>query len=111
MPYIVYKICSADEWRTAEERGEFDGNPDDERDGFVHLSNADQVEGTLEKHFAGRKDLVLIGFDADALPSLRWEPSRRGEMFPHHYGSLPLAAVFSVEPITAPDDGEAAEEA
>lgn len=99
MPYVVYKICRATEWREAEEAGELEGSPDDARDGFVHLSSAAQVEGTLTKHFAGETDLVLVGFDADALPSLRWEPSRAGDLFPHHYGPLPLSAVTSVEPI------------
>lgn len=103
MPYIVYKICRAEEWRGAEERGRFDGNPDDERDGFVHLSSAHQVEGTLNKHYADQEGLVLIGFDADALPSLRWEPSRGGELFPHHYGPLPVSAASTIEPIDRPD--------
>ncbi len=99
MPYLVYKICRADEWRAAEDQGRFDGNADDARDGFVHLSGANQVEGTLNKHYAGQRDLVLVAFDADALPSLTWEPSRGGELFPHHYGPLPVSAATSVEPI------------
>ena len=104
MPYVVYKICHADEWRAAEELGQLEGNADDARDGFVHLSNADQVEGTLIRHYAGRENLVLVGFDADALPNLTWEPSRGGELFPHHYGALPLSAVHTVEPIDARDE-------
>lgn len=110
MPYIVYKICRAEEWREAEREGQLAGSPDDARDGFVHLSSANQVEGTLTKHFAGERDLVLVGFDADALPNLRWEPSRAGDLFPHHYGPLPLAAVQTVEPIGPEDRAEAADE-
>lgn len=73
----------------------------DHRDGFVHLSRAHQVEGTLRKHFAGRDDLILLAVDRRALPpgALRWEVSRDGERFPHLYGPLPRNAVVAVEPI------------
>jgi uncharacterized protein (DUF952 family) len=37
---------------------------------------------------------LLVAVDADALGSaLKWEPSRDGDLFPHLYAALPLAAV------------------
>ncbi len=36
---------------------------------------------------------------------LRWEPSRGGDLFPHLYADLPLAAVKSVMPIALGADG------
>ncbi len=94
----VYKICGTEEWRSAEAAGRYDGSADDERDGFIHLSTASQLEETVRRHFAGRDDLVLIGVDAARLgDALRWERSRGGALFPHLYGSLPLDAVKSVE--------------
>lgn len=95
---VVYKICTPAERAVLLENGLWDGSPDDLRDGFVHLSTAAQVPGTLAKHFAGRGALVLLELAAAELSSdeLRWEPSRGGQLFPHLYGSLPLSAVRRV---------------
>jgi uncharacterized protein (DUF952 family) len=102
---LIYKICAADLWRAAERAGAFAGAPVDRDDGFIHFSTAAQVRETAAKHFRDRPDLLLIAVEADALgTALRYEPSRGGELFPHLYGALPLAAVRRVEPL--PLDGE-----
>lgn len=96
----VVKILSAEQWRTFQREGRFLGSDADLRDGFIHLSLPEQVEGTLERHYTGQTNLWLVTFDADALGAeLRWEPSRGGALFPHLYGALDLASVVSVEPL------------
>jgi uncharacterized protein (DUF952 family) len=91
----VYKVMSRAALAEAKAKGRFEGSADDRRDGFIHLSSADQLEGTLAKHFTGQKDLVLLAVDASGLGErLRWEPSRRGALFPHLYGSLDFAALI-----------------
>jgi uncharacterized protein (DUF952 family) len=95
-PDRVYKICDRGSWEQARAGGRFFGSSDDARDGFIHLSTPDQVAGTLERHFADRDDLLLIGVDVGRLgETLRWEPSRGGTLFPHLYQSLDFAAVVS----------------
>ncbi|KPF94448.1 hypothetical protein IP86_22045 [Rhodopseudomonas sp. AAP120] len=102
----IYKICDAPAWREAEQAGVYRGSVDDSRDGFIHFSTAEQLAGTLAKHYAGKTDLKLIAVEADALgPALRWEPSRGGALFPHLYGELALSAVTSVQEITSRADG------
>jgi uncharacterized protein (DUF952 family) len=102
----IYKICSASAWREAERRGAFQGSADDLRDGFIHFSTAAQVAETAKKHFFGQTGLFLIAVDADALDdSLRWEPSRNDELFPHLYGELDLGAVTAVLDLRARSDG------
>ncbi|MGE0829248.1 MAG: DUF952 domain-containing protein [Hyphomonadaceae bacterium] len=92
---FVYKIAPAAEWAAADAL--YDGSADDARDGFIHLSGADQIEGTLARHFAGQRGLVLIEIEAAALgAALRWEASRNGAFFPHLYGKLPKSAVRAV---------------
>lgn len=99
----VYKICGRDEWAEAEGEGRYRGNADDARDGFIHLSAADQVAGTAARHYAGRSDLLLVTVDAGALgDALKWEVSRGGARFPHLYGDLLLSAVLDVEPLDEP---------
>jgi uncharacterized protein (DUF952 family) len=102
----IYKICSASAWREAERRGAFQGSADDLRDGFIHFSAAAQVAETATRHFFGQAGLFLIAVDAEALgDSLRWEPSRNGEPFPHLYGQLDLGAVSAVLELRTRSDG------
>jgi uncharacterized protein (DUF952 family) len=102
----VYKVLSAAPFAEAECEGRFAGSPDDLRDGFIHLSAAHQLQGTLAKHFAGQAGLVLLALHAGRLGvDLKWEPSRGGELFPHLYAPLDLAAVLWSEPLRLEQDG------
>ncbi|HEY4545610.1 MAG TPA: DUF952 domain-containing protein [Pedomonas sp.] len=90
----IYKIFRPGEWAEAQVQGSFAGSADDLRDGFIHFSTAEQLEGTAARHFAGEADLVLAQVDGAHLgEALRWEESRGGKLFPHLYAALPLAAV------------------
>jgi uncharacterized protein (DUF952 family) len=94
VPTTVYKICGEPLWREAERSGVLPRVGVDRRDGFIHLSSAAQVRETAARHFAGGADLMLLAVDAAALgPALKWEASRGGDLFPHLYGDLSLAAV------------------
>ena len=100
MARTIYKICPNVLWSEAERAGVFRGAPVDARDGFIHFSSATQVRDTATRYFAGAEDLMLIAVDADALgDALKWEVSRGGDLFPHLYGDLPLAAVLWVRPL------------
>jgi uncharacterized protein (DUF952 family) len=102
----IYKICPAAEWRAAREAGRYDGAKVDRSDGYIHFSTAAQVAETAAKHFAGAGDLVLVAVDAAALDgALKWEPSRGGDLFPHLYAALPLAAVRWTKPLPLGADG------
>jgi uncharacterized protein (DUF952 family) len=101
----VYKICGRAPWREAEHAGTFRGTLDDLRDGFIHFSSAAQVHETAARHFAAATDLLLVAVNADALgAALKWEVSRGGDLFPHLYGALPLAAVVWVKPLPLGED-------
>jgi uncharacterized protein (DUF952 family) len=95
---VIYKICPRDAWRETVARGELPLSEDDARDGFVHLSTAGQLRGSLDKHFAGKTDLVLLCIPVERLPgeALRFEPSRAGEHFPHLYAVLRSELVSEV---------------
>ena len=82
--------------------GAFEGSADDLRDGFIHLSTDEQLDGTLEKHFAGERRLFLVLCKAELGPALRWDPSRKGEIFPHLYRALSLDDIEAMIPI--PDE-------
>jgi uncharacterized protein (DUF952 family) len=103
---VIYKIAPATLWREAERAGRFDGSPVDLQDGFIHFSDASQVEETAARYFAGVADLVLAAISVEKLSGpLRWEASRGGALFPHLYAPLDLAAVLWVKPLPLGADG------
>ena len=96
-PATAYKILTAGQWAHFRRHGVFHGAPVDLDDGYIHLSAADQLQGTLDKHFAGQSDLVSAEVDLAALgETVKWEVSRGGALFPHIYGPLPMEAVRGV---------------
>ena len=106
MDGTVYKVLSRTDLVEAKAKGRFEGSADDARDGFIHLSSADQLEGTLAEHFSGQRDLVLLAVDGASLgESLQWEPSWGGALFPHLYGPLAFDAVVWEEPLQLGSDG------
>lgn len=103
---FVYKVAPRADWEAACRQGAFSGSQDDVRDGFIHLSLASQLAGTLAKHFRHKRDLVLVEFEAKMLgEKLRWEKSRGGEEFPHLYDALPTAIATSVHNLRVGQDG------
>ena len=99
-PATAFKILTAEQWTGFQAEGRFEGSPADLADGFIHLSAADQVEGTLARHFAAQTGLVLVEVELAPLgDAVCWEESRGGALFPHVYGVLPLAAVVGSKPV------------
>jgi uncharacterized protein (DUF952 family) len=77
------------------------------REGFIHCSYAQQVVATADRLFGGRRDLVLLEIDRDAVPSRIVDENLEGghEAYPHIYGPLPMAAVRAVHDFRCADDG------
>jgi uncharacterized protein (DUF952 family) len=102
---IAYKVLNAAEFM-ALETGHFTGAPIDRADGYIHLSTASQLTETVEKHFAGQKGLTIAAIDLKMLgDAIRWEVSRHGQLFPHLYGELTMAAVIAHGPLEWQTDG------
>lgn len=103
---LVYKILRPEEWQPLRAQGETRGAPVDLADGYVHLSTAAQLPGTLARHFAGESGLIVLALDAAAIgPDLRWEPSRGGALFPHLYRPLRLTDVVWHAPVPLGPEG------
>jgi|SRR5690625_2786460 len=108
MKQIIYHVCPADDWARQGASGCYRGSDDDLRDGFIHFSTAAQLQQSVRKHRAGQAGLIILAVDADKLgKSLRWEPARKGELFPHLYGILPPEAVLWARPLPLTPEGHA----
>lgn len=91
---VAYKIFTAEQWAQFQSDQIFLGAPVDVADGYIHMSTAEQLQETLDKHFAGQNGLVIAEVDLCSLgDQLRWEVSRGGALFPHLYGSLASTSI------------------
>lgn len=98
-PDIAYKVLT-DEQMAALREGSFAGAPIDVADRYIHLSTAEQVTETVDKHFAGQNNLWIAAVPLAPLGSaIRWEVSRGGALFPHLYGRLTMDSVSAHAPI------------
>jgi uncharacterized protein (DUF952 family) len=109
LPSVLIHLCSNDEWRSAQARGEH--RPESlDKNGFVHLSTPEQVHLPANRLYCGRTDLVLVRIDPTRLTSpVRWEPGVATDpdsmVFPHLYGPLPANCVISVTPYRPDGNG------
>jgi uncharacterized protein (DUF952 family) len=102
----AYKVLTAEEMAVLE-TGSFAGAPIDLADGYIHLSTAQQLDETVDKHFAGQTDLHIAAVDLEVQgEALKWEPSRGGQLFPHIYGPLLLDTVVAYGPLERDDGGK-----
>jgi uncharacterized protein (DUF952 family) len=102
----IYHMCKREEWEAAQVSGSYGGSSQDQADGFIHFSTAEQIVESAAKHRAGQDGLILLTVDPEALgDALKWEPSRGGALFPHLYGSLPLDAVTKFDDLPIGPDG------
>lgn len=100
LPDPIFHICAETDWREAQRAGVYHGSAKARVDGFLHLSTAAQLLGSLAKHFPDPTGFVILTVRTAALGAvdLRWEPARGGALFPHIYSDMPLAAVLAVAP-------------
>ncbi|MAC39727.1 MAG: hypothetical protein CMF76_01985 [Maricaulis sp.] len=106
-PKTAYRLAVPERWAAVMMEGVFSGDPHDVADGFIHLSAADQVEGTLVKHYNEHERLLLVEIDLEALgDTVKWEKSRGGALFPHVYGDIPASAVRGLRHVRRNDEGD-----
>tara|TARA_B100001769_G_C21749454_1_gene410634 strand:+ start:80 stop:544 length:465 start_codon:yes stop_codon:yes gene_type:complete len=97
MEYKVYKILTHDEWKVSKEKG-FILTDLDTKDGFIHLSTAKQLAGTLFYYFEDYETLILVQFNSNELgKELVFEDpipkGNRNGKFPHFYSKLDVEKI------------------
>tara|TARA_B100000579_G_scaffold132463_1_gene107092 strand:+ start:3052 stop:3516 length:465 start_codon:yes stop_codon:yes gene_type:complete len=93
----VYKILTHDEWKVSKEKG-FILTDLDTKDGFIHLSTAKQLAGTLFYYFKDYETLILVQFNSNELgKELVFEDpipkGNRNGKFPHFYSKLDVEKI------------------
>jgi uncharacterized protein (DUF952 family) len=100
----IVHLCLPGQWEAAQAAGEYRSSSLEEV-GFIHCSRPEQILGVANSYFQGAKDLTLLWIDPQRVESeIRWEISD-GQVFPHIYGSINLAAVLAVSELSPDADG------
>ncbi|MEB3208212.1 MAG: DUF952 domain-containing protein [Synechococcus sp.] len=106
-PGWLYHLALGPEWQAARTDGVYRRSTRGrslEEVGFIHLSNAHQVEATAALFYGDLPAgvVLLLTIDPQRLAAagleVRFEQAGGGEPFPHLYGPLPLGAVLRAEP-------------
>jgi uncharacterized protein (DUF952 family) len=94
---LIYHIVSAADWAKQGNLPVYEA-PSLQTEGFIHLSQKEQVAGTLIRYYQHVPDLVLLHVDTDKLThELKYELATNQESFPHLYGPLNKDAVVYIE--------------
>ena len=103
---IIYHLTSEVEWEAARGKQEYRAESL-ALEGFIHCSSDHaQVLAVANRLFSGQKDLLVLELDAGRLnATLKHEPSRSGEVYPHIYGPLNTDAVMGVFTLSIGADG------
>jgi uncharacterized protein (DUF952 family) len=96
----LYKILTKNEWSIAQKSGLIEVEID-QKDGFIHLSTARQLPGTLSLYFADYDSLFLLKLNlSQRAEGLVYEApsasSGRGGLFPHLYSELGIDQIAQV---------------
>lgn len=85
----VYKVLTLQEWEGASKTGLIITDLD-QKDGFIHLSSASQLNATLALYFSQEEQVVLLQIkESEIAKDLTYEISeKRGGEFAHLYGEL-----------------------
>lgn len=117
-PSWLYHLALRQEWQAAQAAGTYcrsSRGQSLQEVGFIHLSTAHQLVATHGRFYADLNpaEVLLLVLDpvrlAEAGVTVRLEPAPgSGEIFPHLYGALPLAAVLLAQPVVPPSQARSA---
>lgn len=103
---FIFKLLTQDQWHSFQAEKIFRGAPVDLADGYIHFSTRQQLAETAGKYFADVPHVIVAEVAVEDLPlPLKWEPARKGALFPHLYADLPLKCVERFSALTRHPDG------
>ncbi|WP_372365050.1 DUF952 domain-containing protein [Candidatus Uabimicrobium sp. HlEnr_7] len=104
MEKYLYHITSKDEWSQVKETYLPQGFSEE---GFIHCSYLQQIVGSANKFFQGKKNLVILQIERQKLECKVVDENLEGGevLFPHVYDSLPVNVVVKVIDFNCQQDG------
>lgn len=105
---LIYHISTEAQWAADQAAGSV-APASLEHEGFVHCSFAEQIPGTVAKHYPGRDDLIVLEIDPELLTGdiVVEDSYNSGKEFPHVYAPVEPSAVRQTIALTLSASGEA----
>lgn len=102
----VYHIVPAKVWDKALQEARY--KPASRKtEGFIHCSTYEQVLESAQLHFPDHDELVVLSLIEKHLgPTLKWEPGRNDQLFPHLYADFPWEAVETSRMLIRNSEGQ-----
>jgi uncharacterized protein (DUF952 family) len=100
----IFHLTTSDVWEVALAAGTYTMSTRGrtlEQQGFIHCSEADQVEGVRRYWYDDLDDVLLLEVETDLLTS-PWRTEQlegADQPYPHVYGPINLDAVVRVHPV------------
>lgn len=96
-PQFIYHIANFSDWEEQKKSQEYKSESLDS-EGFIHCSRVCQLEGTVNRFFPGREDIILLKIDTRLLSApLIYEAADDGSgLFPHAFGAINKNAIVEV---------------
>jgi uncharacterized protein (DUF952 family) len=95
----IYHITSQEWWQQWDNVDYYE-SPTLNEEKFIHLSTAEQVDGVLERYYAGQSNLLKLHINTALLSAeLKYELATNNEFFPHLFGRLNKNAIVTIEAI------------
>jgi uncharacterized protein (DUF952 family) len=110
---LIYHCTTPQAWAEAQQSGQY-VHPSLQAEGFIHLSQAEQLAGVVARYYADRDDMILLVLDAEEVGQaldLRWEaakaprPDGTPDVYPHIYEPIPVGLVQRTLPLLRREDG------
>jgi uncharacterized protein (DUF952 family) len=105
---MIYHLTTHTIWqKTLDSNKGFYKHPSLESEGFIHCSFQEQVAESANLHFPEEEELVILYIVERRIKELvKSEASRKGELFPHVYGPMPLEAIEEVRILMRNSEGK-----
>ena len=103
----IYHLTTRAEWEASGPSKRLSA-PSLAEEGFIHCSGSEeQLLAVAQRLYSGRDDMLALGLDTDKLTNtVKREPSRSGEIYPHIYGVINTDAVYVVRSLLLGEGGE-----
>jgi len=105
---MIYHLILSDDWQKLlnSNKNTYKA-PSLKEVGFIHCSTKDQLVGSANLYFGEAQEVVVLGIVEKRIRKLlKWELSRKEELFPHIYGALPIEAIDTIYILSRNEHGE-----
>jgi uncharacterized protein (DUF952 family) len=92
---MIFHITTRKQWKEAILLGTYRASSLDD-EGFIHCSTQQQILRSANEYYYGQPDLVMLCISSSKVeaPIVYEDSYKKGEFFPHIYGTLNLDAVM-----------------